>query len=143
MIIKLVGQSIGYHYLWRRIQAMWKRQGEPLLIDLGFNFYIVELARRDEYEKAQFEGPWMIGENYLHVQRWKPNVCTESEVITSLPVWSRFPLLPVEYYKPTWLKKAADQIGHTIRVDHTTLTTVRGRFKRVCFEVNFNVPLKS
>lgn len=143
LIIKLVGRPIGYHFLWKRIQAMWKTQGEPLLIDLGFDFYIVKLARREEYERALFEGPWMIGENYLHVQRWKSNFCPESEVTSSLLVWIRFPLLPVEYYKPAWLKKAADQIGHTIRVDHTTMTTVRGKFARVCVEVDFSVPLKS
>lgn len=137
LIIKLVGRPIGYHYLLRRIQAMWKMQGDPLLIDIGFDFYIVKLARREEYERAMFEGPWMIGENYLHVQRWKANFCPETEIITSLPVWIRFPLLPLEYYKPAWLKRVADQIGRTIRVDNTTLTTVRGRFARVCVEVDF------
>lgn len=45
LIIKLVGRSIRYHYLWHRIQAMWRTQGEPFLIDLGFTFYIVKLAR--------------------------------------------------------------------------------------------------
>lgn len=35
LIVKLVGRSIGYHYLWRRIQATWRTQDDPLLIDLG------------------------------------------------------------------------------------------------------------
>lgn len=44
LIIKLVGRSIGYHYLWRHFQAMWRTQAEPLLIDLGNNFFICETA---------------------------------------------------------------------------------------------------
>lgn len=73
LIIKLVGRSIGYHYLWRRIQAMGRTLGEPLLIDLGFDFFIVKLARCEEYERALFEGPWMIDDHYLHVLRWRTN----------------------------------------------------------------------
>lgn len=26
LIVKLEGRSIGYHYFWRRIQAMWRTQ---------------------------------------------------------------------------------------------------------------------
>lgn len=77
LIIKLVGRSIGYHYLWRCLQEMWRTQGEPLLIDLGFDYFIVKLSRREEYEKALSEGPWTIGDNYLHVQRWRHNLNTE------------------------------------------------------------------
>lgn len=29
LIIKLVGRSVGYQFLWKRIQAMWRTQGEP------------------------------------------------------------------------------------------------------------------
>lgn len=46
---------------------------EPLLIYYGNDFFIVKLRKRGEYERALVEGSWMIGENYLHVQRWKPN----------------------------------------------------------------------
>lgn len=67
LIIKLVGRMIGYQYLWRRIQAMWKTQGEPILIDLSNNYFIVKLNKREEYERALLDEPWMISENYLHV----------------------------------------------------------------------------
>lgn len=69
LIIKLISKSIGYHYLWRRIQAMWRIEDEPQLIDLGYDFFIVKVGRREEYEHALLEGPCMIGDNYLHVQR--------------------------------------------------------------------------
>lgn len=57
LIIKLVGRSIGYHYLSRRIQTMWRTQTEPTLIDLSNNFYVVKLQGREEYERALFDRP--------------------------------------------------------------------------------------
>lgn len=48
---------------------MWRTQAEPLLIDLGNDFFNVKLYNQEEYERAMTEGPWMIGDNHLHVQR--------------------------------------------------------------------------
>lgn len=48
---------------------MSRTQGGPLLIDLGFDFFIVKLGTKEEYYRDLLEGPWMIGDNYLHVQK--------------------------------------------------------------------------
>lgn len=32
LIIKLIGRTIVYQYIWKRIQGMWKMQAEPVLI---------------------------------------------------------------------------------------------------------------
>lgn len=52
LIIKLVERTIGYQCLWKHIQAMWRTQSEPMLIDLSNNYFIVNLYRRKEYERA-------------------------------------------------------------------------------------------
>lgn len=64
-------------------------------------------------------------------------------MITHLPLWIRFPLLPVEYYSRQWLHRAGNHIGKTLKVDTTTLLASRGRFARVCVEVDLTQPLKS
>lgn len=38
LIIKMFGRSTGYHYLWRRLQDMWRTQTYLRLIDLGSEF---------------------------------------------------------------------------------------------------------
>lgn len=48
LIIKLVGRSIGYRYLWRRIQLIWLKQDDPLIIDL---------VNREEYEAPLVKAP--------------------------------------------------------------------------------------
>lgn len=50
---------------------MWRTSVEPLLIDIGNEFYFVKVIVREEYERAMTEGPWIIGDNYLYVQRWR------------------------------------------------------------------------
>lgn len=91
--------------------------------------------------RALSEGPWMIGENYLHFQRWKPNFMAEVVEITSLAVCVRFSVLPVEYYNEGWLRRLGDQIKETIKIDNTTLATTRNRLPRVCIEIDLQKPL--
>lgn len=98
VIIKVVGKKIGYHYLYNRIQAMWRLQSPFILIDLANDFFIVKLSTKQEQNTALFHGPWMVADHYLHMRKWRPNFEPETAEITTLPVWVRFSVLPVECY---------------------------------------------
>lgn len=140
--MKLIGKRIGYHYLSKHLQVIWKIRSSMNLIDLPNDFYIVKLNKED-YNLALLDGPWMTVEHYLHVQHWRPNLIADSAQIDLLLVWVRFPILPVEYYTVLWLQKASNKIRRTLKVDYTTLSVSRGKFARVCVEVDLNKPLKS
>lgn len=143
LIIKLVGTSTGYHYLLRRLQALWKTQTQLMLIDLTHDFYIARFSNKQDYEAVMLNGPWVINDHYLHLRRWEPNFVAKSARIESLLVWVRFPILPVEYFNEYWLMRAGNRIGRTVKVDRTTLLAARGKFARVCVEVDLTKPLKS
>lgn len=129
-----------HHFLLWCIQAIWRTQGKPILIDLGNDFFIVKLSRRGEFERALSECPWMIGDDYLHVQQWQPNFIAESTKISTLPVWVWFPQL----YTEEWLKRARDNIGRTIKFDSTlTFTIMRRKFARMWIEIDLHKPLRA
>lgn len=56
-----------------------------------------------------------------------------------LPVCVRFPVLQVKYYNEHWL--ACDKIRRIIKV--VGLVVLRGKFARVCMEIEPNKPLKA
>lgn len=85
----------------------------------------------------------MIEDHYLHVQRWKPNLIPESAKITTHPIWVHFLVLLVEHYSESWLRRAEDKIGRTIKVDDMTLYESRGKFAHICIEVDLTKPLKA
>lgn len=106
VIIKLVGQKNGYQFLLKKLQTMWSIQNRFALIDLSNDFFIVRLTHGQNYEIALFGGPWMIEDNYLHVQRWVPNFVAEEAGINKFLLWLGFLVLPVQYYIKTWLERA-------------------------------------
>lgn len=112
-----------------------------MICPMIFSFFV--FRTKEDYDTALFNGPWLVGDHYLHVQRWQPNFLEETAKITHIPVWIRFPMLPLEYYSVHWLHSAGNQIGKTLKVDSTTLLASRGRFTKVCVEVDLCQPLKS
>lgn len=52
-------------------------------------------------------------------------------------------MLLVEHYSVQWLHRAGNKIGINLKIDAATLPTSRGKYARVCVEVDLCKPLKS
>lgn len=59
-----------------------------------------------------------------------------------MAVWIRILDLPVKYYKDYALYKIGGIIGPVVKVDKVTLGQTRGKFCRICVEINLDEPLK-
>ncbi|CAN0876075.1 hypothetical protein LINGRAHAP2_LOCUS11094 [Linum grandiflorum] len=62
--------------------------------------------------------------------------------MNTLITWVRFSGLPLEFYKDDALFSMARLIGTPIRIDCQTADAVRGRFARVCVQVDLSKPLE-
>ena len=58
-----------------------------------------------------------------------------------MAVWIRLSELPIEHYEPSALLKIGQAIGLVLRIDAYTASNVRGRFARICVQVNLDKPL--
>ena len=61
--------------------------------------------------------------------------------MASVAVWIRLNELPIEYYHVEALLHIGKAIGNVLRVDTHTATESRGRFARICVQVNVEKPL--
>ena len=56
-------------------------------------------------------------------------------------VWIRLNELPIEYYHAEALLQIGKAIGNVLRVDTHTASKSRGRFARLCVQVDVEKPL--
>ena len=68
LIIKLLGRSIGYNLLIRKINDLWRPKASIALVALDNGFFLAKFSSEDDYNYAKFEGGWMIFNHYLIVQ---------------------------------------------------------------------------
>ncbi|XP_058775627.1 uncharacterized protein LOC131649904 [Vicia villosa] len=141
VIVKLLGRKIGYKALETRLKQMWVRKGVINIIDLSHDYYLVAFTHEDDKNAALADGPWFIYDHYLTVKEWSPDFHPESDAIVNVAVWIRISGLPVEYYDPKVLHVIGDLVGRTVKVDKNTLQRERGKYARICVEVNISKPL--
>lgn len=60
VVVKLLGKNISFRMFSTRIQAMSKPKDEFDILDLGFDYYLLRLDDRDDWENALTGRPWVI-----------------------------------------------------------------------------------
>ena len=138
---KVLGMSINRNFMNDRVRRMWKTQDRVEVIDLGNDVFLFRFNNREDLERALYGGPWFIMNHYLMLSRWKPDFRPSESGFDKISIWIRFPELPMEYYDKEALFMIAAKVGRPIKVDYATDNAVRGRYARVCIEVDLAIPL--
>ncbi|XVF47016.1 hypothetical protein PTKIN_Ptkin03bG0075200 [Pterospermum kingtungense] len=79
LIVKVIGRSIRYNYLLRRIKALWKPKSQMEMVALENDFFLVRFSSVEDYNFAKFEGLWMVLDHYLIVKEWTPDFDPNSD----------------------------------------------------------------
>ncbi|KAL8160268.1 LOW QUALITY PROTEIN: hypothetical protein V2J09_001805 [Rumex salicifolius] len=80
--------------------------------------------------------------HYVTIKSWCPSFDLLTDVIATTQGRIRFTNLPIILYEEQVLLHLASEIGAPIKVDKKTLFANRGRFARVCVELDLSKPLK-
>ncbi|KAH7528625.1 hypothetical protein FEM48_Zijuj05G0092000 [Ziziphus jujuba var. spinosa] len=87
------------------------------------------------------EGPWIIAGHYLSVQAWRPEFDPLTDRIRRMVIWVRLPYLSFEYYNRSILTQIGNLFGRTLKINNTTEMANRGKFARLCVEMDISKPL--
>ncbi|KAL8129528.1 LOW QUALITY PROTEIN: hypothetical protein V2J09_018683 [Rumex salicifolius] len=131
IVAKVLGRSFSLPTIERKLRDMWKPAGSMNIIDL---------PRKRIYQSTH----WWSGEDLriLSIDAWSPDFNPLSDVISTTPVWIRLANIPMIYYHKAILLGIAAGIGNPVKVDMSTTNLERGRFARICIEVDLKLPLK-
>ncbi|XP_009789326.1 uncharacterized protein [Nicotiana sylvestris] len=122
VINKVLKQKMSHHLLRSKLNDLWKTSEQLILIDLGWDFYIVKFSLEESMVKALHLGPWFISGNFLSI---------------------RLPQLPTEFYDQDILEKVGRKLGKLFKIDQCTSSTLRERYARICIQVPLETLVKT
>ncbi|CAI0473757.1 unnamed protein product [Linum tenue] len=143
LVVKGLGRRVSYIPLARRLNFLWARNGEIQISDMNNGCFLVRFRSHKDYEGATMGGPWLLGDTYLTVHRWFKGFNPWKTEVTSTMVWAQLPELPIEFINKEAVMKIGEWLGKPVRVDRATELGARGKYARVCIEVNLTQPLIS
>ncbi|XP_019224117.1 PREDICTED: uncharacterized protein At4g02000-like [Nicotiana attenuata] len=130
------------HYLLRsKLVDLWSPSEQLILIDLGWDFFIVKFSKEENLVKALQKGPWFLSGNFLSVRRWEPKFVPQEATLSFTAIWVRLPQLPTEFYDKEILVKVGRKLGKLLKIDTCTSATLRGRYARICIQVPLEKPV--
>ncbi|KAI9114369.1 hypothetical protein K1719_014597 [Acacia pycnantha] len=141
LIVKLMGRQLSYGFMERKLKMLWARKGEIDVFDLENEFYLVNFQQHEDYMEALIGGPWVVADAYLNVARWRPDFDPKKATIDSVVAWVRFPDLPAPLFDKKFLLNVGNSIGKAIRLDIHTAQRARGKFARMCVELDLTKSL--
>ncbi|KAL8143939.1 LOW QUALITY PROTEIN: hypothetical protein V2J09_016971 [Rumex salicifolius] len=141
VVLKVLGRGVSYPVMERRVRQLWNLKGQMTLMDLPNHYFVARFELEEDFLHVLTEGPWMIFGNYIVVRQWDPLFRPESDVIHTTYAWVRLSGLSMVMYEESVLYGIAAAIGNPIRIDLNTLTAARGKFARVCIEIDITQPL--
>lgn len=141
LIIKLFGKAVGFNFLHSKLNLLWKPSGRFDLVNLGHGFYSVRFSLKEDLNAVLEKGPWFINGHFLSIRPWEPLFKPAAASVTSIAVWVRLHELPMELYETEVLKQIGDSIGKVLRIDSHTAMEARGKYARLCIQIDINKPL--
>lgn len=141
VIIKLMGRPLAFTFLRTRLLQKWDLKGPMSLIDLENNYFIVKFLYEEDMKYVLTGGPWQIAGQYIVTQKWKPGFDAKEEKVSHMTAWVRINGLNMEYFRTDIMGKIGNLIGTTVKVDAYTMSQARGKFARICVELDLAKPL--
>ncbi|XP_061347714.1 uncharacterized protein LOC133293198 [Gastrolobium bilobum] len=121
----------------KRMRKPWEKALIVKLLGKKIGF-----SEKDDLNFALNGGPWIVLGHYLSLRKWEPTFRPNSAGIAKIAAWIRLPDIPIEFYDEAFFRRIGNWLGKMIKVDSNTNAHVRGRFARICVELDLSQPLK-
>ncbi|XP_028764213.1 uncharacterized protein LOC114722336 [Neltuma alba] len=149
LILTVLGRRFNLFFLKEELRKMWGFQEYDFeIIDLPNNYFVVRFRNEEfwqqHYKKVLCDGPWVIRQHCVLIQRWSPYFNAYQNPLGRVATWVRIPDIPMHYYNSHYISRFGDKIGRTLKVDMKTLNDFqstnskikRGKYVRICVELN-------
>ena len=140
-IEKVYGRNVGLNFIQAKLLALWKPAGRFDCVDLRHGSFLTRLSLGEDFENVLRKGLWFIKDHFISIRPWESDFKPALASVSSIAVWVRLNELPIEYYNAKALQIIGKAIGNVLRIDTFTASETRGRFARICVQVDVEKPL--
>ncbi|GKA54149.1 hypothetical protein Tco_0753098 [Tanacetum coccineum] len=147
LVVLFVGKSVAFPLVQNYVINTWSKFGfQKVMLDHDGVFYF-KFTFTTGLEQVLEQGPWMIRNQPLILNKWAPNLVLSKDEVSKVPVWVKIHKVPVVAYSEDGLSLIASQIRKPIMLDAFTSAMHNKLWERIgfacaVFEVSADKDLK-
>ncbi|WMV45435.1 hypothetical protein MTR67_038820 [Solanum verrucosum] len=97
LILYVVGAEPTIAALERYIVANWTYIVKPKVYCHNDGYFLVKFTTLEDRDEVFYAGPHMLNQKPIIVKKWTPDFDFTKEVMQTIPIWVKFPNLPLNY----------------------------------------------
>lgn len=102
---------------------------------------MIRFNSMEERDKVLFSRPNMINNRHVIMKPWATNFSFQNEVLKMIPLWVRFPNLPLHCWNKRSLSKISSGIGTLLYADDCTTNVAHISYARVLIDMDITKAL--
>lgn len=102
---------------------------------------MIQLSNIEERDSVLYSGPHLFYGKPMIVKQWTSNFDFHQEILKVVPVWVKFPNLPLNCWSDNSLSRIGSVLGVPIYADECTIKMLRVSFARILVEINVTKPI--
>ncbi|XP_019248431.1 PREDICTED: uncharacterized protein LOC109227690 [Nicotiana attenuata] len=141
VILYVVGNTSSIGAIKRFITNQWANVQKPKVLFHNDGYFIILLSTNEEKERVMMNGPYTINSRPVMMRQWSESFDFNEEVLRTIPLWIKFPNLPLNLWSNQALSKIGSGLGKPLYVDACTTIAERIIYAGVLIEMDVTRPL--
>uniref|UniRef100_M1DNN1 Endonuclease/exonuclease/phosphatase n=1 Tax=Solanum tuberosum TaxID=4113 RepID=M1DNN1_SOLTU len=141
LILYVVGVTPTIASLERYITAQWNYITKPTVYYHNDGYFLVRFASLDDRDEVLYSRPHMLNNRPIIAKTWSPDFDLSKEVLQTIPIWVKFPNLPLNCWGIQSLSRISSGLGLPLYADECTTKVARISFARVLIELDITKEL--
>ncbi|XP_056688098.1 uncharacterized protein [Spinacia oleracea] len=141
IVMYVVGESPTIPSVKRFMAAVWSNVTQPHVFYHDEGYFILKFANVEDKNTIVVGGPYTFYGKPVIIKPWVANFNFYEEVLKVIPLWVKFPNLPLNCWGSDSLSRISSLLGVSLFADGCTTRQERVSFARVLIEMDVTNPL--
>ncbi|XP_019260681.1 PREDICTED: uncharacterized protein LOC109238650 [Nicotiana attenuata] len=136
LILYVVGGSPTIGAMERYIASVWNFVAKPKAYFHNDGYFVVRFNSIEDRDEVLYLGPHMLNNMPIIVKMWSGDFDFNKEVLQTIPVWVKYPNLPLNCWGKRSLSRISSGLGIPLYADARTTQVDRISYARVLVEMD-------
>ncbi|XP_021860851.1 uncharacterized protein [Spinacia oleracea] len=141
MVMYVVGDSPTIASVKRYMEGMWNSVTQPQVFFQDDGYFIIKFMNIEDRNQIIARGPYTFYGKPVIIKPWTTNFNFYEEVLRVIPLWVRYPNLPLSCWGCDSLSRTSSLLGVPLFADECTTRQDRVSLARVLIEMDITSPL--
>nr|XP_016472761.1 PREDICTED: uncharacterized protein LOC107794748 [Nicotiana tabacum] len=141
IVLYVIGETPTIGAMDRFLTSVGKFSVKPQIFYHNEGYFVIRFTNLEERDQVLYSGPHTINNKPMIMKVWSDDFNVHDEVLKTIPLWVRFPNLPINCWGMKALSKIGSTLGNPIYADECTTGSVRISYARMLIEMDITKPL--